>query len=133
MISNAVLYNNPLDEFPDFEVNSQALKLCEEQQKDQDIRTVIRWKTGLGVPNVKYAPQSLRKYFNHLNRLVIEDDVLYREFFDDTGRVHFKQYFVSFIKNCLTYQQLKRISKQHLTPPLKLVSTLKSFRRTFTN
>ena len=28
----------------------------------------------------------------HLNRVVIENDVLYREFYDDTGRVQFKKY-----------------------------------------
>ena len=88
---NAVLYHNPLDEFPDIEGQSHALNLYDEQQKDHDIKTVIRWKTGLEVPNVKYAPQLLRKYYKHLNRLVIEN-VLYREFYDDTGRVQIKQY-----------------------------------------
>ena len=63
-------------------------------RKIQDIRTIIKWKNGPEVPNVKYAPQSLRKYHKHLTRLVIENEVLYREFDDDNGRVQFKQ-------NCL--------------------------------
>ena len=47
---NAALYHNPLDEFPDIEGHSHALNHYNEQQKYQDIKTVIRWKTGLEMP-----------------------------------------------------------------------------------
>ena len=122
---NAVLYHNPLDEFPDIEGQSHALNLYDEQQKDHDIKTVIRWKTGLEVPNVKYAPQLLRKYYKHLNRLVIEN-VLYREFYDDTGRVQIKQY-------CLPKHLWKEIIyRLHNSPTaghLGIQRTLQEFRK----
>ena len=64
---NSIEYPNPLDEFPDLTDNLISLDLAEEQQKDTDIRTVIRWiQQNNQQPDLKYATTSLKKYHKHL-------------------------------------------------------------------
>ena len=92
---NSIEYPNPLDEFPDLTDNLISLNLAEEQQKDTDIRTVINWiQQNNQQPDLKYATTNLKKYHKHLNRFILEGNVLYRNFYDDTGRVLHKQFCV---------------------------------------
>ena len=85
---NSIEYPNPLDEFPDLTDNLTSLNLAEEQQKDADIRTVISWiQQHNQQPDLKYASTNLKKYHKYLNRLILEGNVLYRNFYDDTGKV----------------------------------------------
>ena len=85
---NSIEYPNPLDEFPDLTDNLISLNLAEEQQKDTDLRTVINWlQQNNQQPDLKYATTNLKKYHKHLNRLILEGNVLYRNFYDDTGKV----------------------------------------------
>ena len=92
---NSIQYPNPFDEFPDLTNNLISLNLAEEQQKDADIRTVISWiQQNNQQPDLKYASTNLKKYHKHLNRLILEGNVLYRNFYDDTGKVLHKQFCV---------------------------------------
>ena len=78
---NSIEYPNPLDEFPDLTDNLISLTLAEEQQQDTDIRTVINWiQQNNQQPDLKYATTNLKKYHKHLNRLILEGNVLYRNF-----------------------------------------------------
>ena len=73
---NSIQYPNPLDEFPDLTDNLISLNLAEEQQKDTDIRTVIDWiQQNNQQPDLKYASTNLKKYYKHLNRLILEGNV----------------------------------------------------------
>ena len=92
---NSIEYPNPLDEFPDLTDNLIRLNLAEEQQKDTEIRTVINWiQQNNQQPDLKYASTNLKKYYKLLNRLILEGNVLYRNFHDDTGKVLRKQFCV---------------------------------------
>ena len=92
---NSIEYPYPLDEFPDLTDNLTSLNLAEEQKKDTDIRTVISWiQQNNQQPDLKYASTKLKKYHKHLNRLIFEGNVLYRNFYDDTGKVLHKQFCV---------------------------------------
>ena len=74
---NSIEYPNPLDEFPDLTDNLISLNLAEEQQKDTDTRTVINWiQQNNQQPDLKYASNNLKKYYKHLNRLILEGNVL---------------------------------------------------------
>ena len=78
---NSIEYPNPLDEFLDLTDNLISLNLAEEQQKYADIRTVISWiQQNNQQPDLKYASTNLKKYYKHLNRLILEGNVLYRNF-----------------------------------------------------
>ena len=78
---NSIEYPNPLDEFPDLTDNLISLILADEQQKDADIRIVISWiQQNNQQPDLKYATTNLKKYYKHLNRLILEGNVLYRNF-----------------------------------------------------
>ena len=89
---NSIEYPNPLGEFPDLTDNLISLNLADEQQKDADIRIVISWiQQNNQQPDLKYATTNLKKYYKHLNRLILEGNVLYRNFYDDTGKVLHKK------------------------------------------
>ena len=76
---NSIEYPNPLDEFPDLTDNLISLNIAEEQQKDTNIRTVTNWiQQNNQQPDLKYASTNLKKYYKHLNRLILEGNVLYR-------------------------------------------------------
>ena len=89
---NSIEYPNRLDEFPDLTDNLISLNLAKEQQKETEIRTVVNWiQQKNQQPDLKYASSNLKKYYKHLNRLILEGNVLYRNFYDDTGKVLHKQ------------------------------------------
>ena len=92
---NSIEYPNPLDEFPDLTDNLFCLNLADEQKKDADIRIVISWtQHNNQQPDLKYASTNLKKCHNHLNGLILEGNVLYRNFYNDTGKVLHKQFCV---------------------------------------
>ena len=78
---NSIDYPNPLDEFPDLTDNLISLNLVDEQQRYADIRTVISWiQQNNQQLDLKYATTNLKKYHKDLNRLILEGNVLYRNF-----------------------------------------------------
>ena len=84
---NSIDYPNPLDQVPDLTDSLISLNSADEQLKDTDIRTVISWiQHNNQQPDLKYASTNLNKYHKHLNRLILEGNVLYRNFCDDTGK-----------------------------------------------
>ena len=46
------------------------------------------------IPDLTYANNRLKKYAKQFNRLVIEDEVLLRNFYDNTGKIKHKQFCV---------------------------------------
>ena len=73
---------------------TQALDLFHEQRNDEVIREVISWKKWANPDESSNLPLALRKYRKQFNRLVVENDILYRLFYDDCGKVKYKQFCV---------------------------------------
>ena len=104
------------------------MKLKTEQQKDKDIQTAIQWKRQGTKVDLKYEPISRKKFHKQLRLLIVEDEILYRFFYDDTGKVQFRQ-------NCLPKnlwkEALYRIHNSKTAGHLGIDRTLQEFRRRF--
>ena len=126
---NLIEYPNPLDEFPDLTDNLISLNLADEQQKDADIRTIIHWlQQNNQQPDLKYASTNLKKYHKHLNRLILEGNVLYRNFNDDTGKVFHKQFCVH---KHLWKETIYRLHNSHTAGHLGIKATIQELRKRF--
>ena len=126
---NSIEYPNPLDEFPDLTDNLISLNLADEQQKDTDIRTVISWiQQNNQQPDLKYASTNLKKYHKHFNRLILEGNVLYRNFYDDTGKVLHKQFCVP---KHLWKETIYRLHNSQTAGHLGIKATIQEFRKRF--
>ena len=77
----------------DFLNRTQHLDLS--QQKDEFIREVISWKSQGKPDDSPNLPIAIRKYRKQFKRLVNENDILYRLFYDDCGKVKYKQFWVT--------------------------------------
>ena len=82
---NAVLIHVPADFLQDLTERLNPIDLKHEQSLDEVMKRVISWKQNNTVEDIKYASFALKKYAKQFNRLTTENDVLYRQFFDDTG------------------------------------------------
>ena len=68
--------------------------MVHEQQNDEVIREVISWKKRGDPDELPNLPMALTKYRKQFHHLVVENDILYRLFYDDCGKVKFKQFCV---------------------------------------
>ena len=84
---SAIEYPDPADVFSDIQNRNEPLNLKEEQSKDPDIEEVIKWILLNEIPDLKYENSKRKKYAKQFNRLELKDQILYRKFFDDTGKV----------------------------------------------
>ena len=113
-----------------------AVKNKTRQWRDPDVQKVKLWLQTNETEDVIHASTALSKYYLQRDRLSIENDVLYRLFFDDAWKEKFHQkkcgkrsssgstkglYFTGFtehlisaIKNCLTCIQLKKVPTKQL-------------------
>ena len=73
-------FHDVLDDLPN---RTQPLDLANEQSLDETIQEVLLWKSRGHVDASPNLPIALRKYRKQFDRLVVEDNVLYRLFFDD--------------------------------------------------
>ena len=126
---NSIEYPNPLDEFPDITDNLISLNLAEEQQKDTEIKKVINWSQQKNQqPDLMYASTNLKKYYKHLNRLILEGNVLYRSFYDDTGKVLHEHFCVS---KHLWKETIYRLHNSQTAGLLGIKATIQEFRKRF--
>ena len=65
-----------------------------EQKLDKDIQQVLQWLKSNKRPNVEYSSYDLQKYHKHFGRLIVDNDLLCRKFFDHTGKNYIKQIVV---------------------------------------
>ena len=124
---NALHQANPLDEF-DLTNKMEPLNLAVEQQQDKNIRTVMTWLKGEHPKNSEHFNVELKKYYKHLKRLEIHNGVLYRKFFDNTGRNFTRQYV---LPNHLRKEVLFRIHNSKLAGHLGITKTAEKFRELF--
>ena len=85
-------------------------------------------KKGLAPANMRYASKCLKKYFKHLNRLVIKDEILYRLFYNDVGKIEVKQYC---LPKHLWKETLYRIDNSQTAGHIGISKTIQEFRRRF--
>ena len=91
---NLIETNDFQDTLNDSPSRAEPLDLVQEHQNAEVIREVVSWKNRGNpgeLPNLQLA---LRKYRKQFHRLVVEDDVLYRLFYDDCGKVKYKEFGV---------------------------------------
>ena len=118
---------NPLDEL-DLSDELQSLNLKEEQQKDPNIRLVLHWMNTHPPAPSPYLNTELRKYLKHFPRLEIYQRVLYRKFFDDTGKNVTRQYVVpAHLRAGVVY----RIHNSKLAGHIGITKTAELFRQNF--
>ena len=72
--------------------------------------------------------KNLKKYFKHLNRLFIEDEVLCRLFYNDAGKIEFRQYCPP---KDLWKETLYRIHNSQTAGHIGNCKTIQEFRRRF--
>ena len=89
---NEILMLDPKDHLIDLVERTDHLSLKDEQQKDETIKRVISWQTRERVEDLTYASFQLKKYGKQFNRLVLQNRVLFRKFFDDTGKIKTLQF-----------------------------------------
>ena len=104
------------------------LNLREEQQKDPNIRLVLHWMDTHPPEPSPYLSSELRKYLKHFNRLENHQGVLYRKFFDDTGKVVNRQYVVP---AHLRAEILYRIHNSKTAGHIGITKTAQIFRQKF--
>ena len=84
---NAIEYPDPAENHIELDSKNEPIDRKKEQQQDTDIEEVKKWIRTGEIPDLTYANSRLKKYAKQFNRLVIEDEVLLRNFYDDTGKI----------------------------------------------
>ena len=90
---NAMSEENPLDKL-DLNESTSALNIAFEQRNDPDIKEVINWFRAKEKPDTTYNSYDQQKYSKQFGRLVLENQTLYRKYYDHTGKNFTKQLVV---------------------------------------
>ena len=125
---NAVLMNDPKDSLKNISDKLEPLNLEAEQQKDQVIKKVIEWIKKNKVDDLKYASFELKKYGKQFNRLKIQSNILYREFYDHSGKVACLQYC---LPKQLWKEVLYRLHNSRTAGHIGILRTIREFRERF--
>ena len=124
---NALASPNPLDDF-NFTNNELPLNLAAEQRQDKSLSKVIEWIRTNKTPSPAYLKTTELKYFKQLPRLMLKDGVLYRKFFDQTGKVSHEQFCVP---EHLQKELLYRIHNSRWRGHIGITRTIAEFRKRF--
>ena len=89
---NAILIRDPSDQLNDLLEKLNPLDLKVEQTKDEVIKSVVQWKLQNHFDDLQYASFALKKYKKLFDRLVLIENILYRQFSDHNGKVKYLQY-----------------------------------------
>ena len=121
--------NDLEDILNDLPSRTEPLNLVHKKQNDEIIREVISWKNR-GHPDesssLPIAPRKYRKQFNHL---VVENDILYRFFYDVCAKVKCKQFCVP---KTLCRKVVFRLHKSKTAGHFGIAKTVEDFRKKFT-
>ena len=83
---NALYLSNPLDS-PDLWEKYPILNMQEEQRKDKDITETLTWLRRKRTPTSKYLNFNFQKYRKQFKSLTVNNNVLYRQFFNHIGNI----------------------------------------------
>ena len=125
---NAIAVENPLDKFELETLTTPSTDLATQQQNDDVLKEVFKWVNTKTTPDLTYASYELQKYAKQLPRLYIENNVIYRTFFDDTGKPKYRQYCVP---KSLRSEVIYRIHNSRTAGHQGIVKTLEEFRQRF--
>ena len=126
-LMNMIAEPNPLDSF-DMTTRRTPVNWYREQGRDPLIRKVMRWVNLNQAPDVQYTTPEENKFVKQLPRLTIRDGVLYRKFFDDTGRI---QRYQTVVPKQLRQELLYRIHNTELMGHKGISKTIQEFRQKF--
>ena len=124
---NALQLQNPMDNYPELETSVATLE--REQQNDALLSKVTTWLTeGTEPPHNIYSSGEEQKYRKQLPRLIIDNGILKRNYYDHDGTILHKQV-------CVPKHMLKEILYRiHNSPTgghLGITRTIAEFRRRF--
>ena len=125
--NNALHEPDPLN---DFEISEHAttLNLKAEQSKDPALRKVRKWLEENSDIDITYETHEIKKYAKHHSRLVLENGIIYRKFFNDVGIVSHLQYCVP---KHLRSEILYRLHNSPTSGHLGINKTVYEFRKRF--
>ena len=119
---------DPKDHLIDLVERTDHLSLKDEQQKDETIKRVVSWKTRERVEDLTYATFQLKKYGKQFNRLVLQNGVLFRKFFDDTGKIKTLQFC---LPKHLWREVVYGLHNSKLAGHVGIAKTVQEFRKRF--
>ena len=96
--------------------------------KDPNIREAITWISQRKNPDTLYSNWELKKYQKQLPRLELVKGILYRKFFDKTGKNFVRQYVVP---KHLREELLYRVHNSKFGGHLGMKATAHEFRKRF--
>ena len=82
---------DPADFLADIDERIEQLDIKKKNKIKIKISEKKQWLQTGEIEDLRYANSKLKKYYNQLDRLVIENDILCRKIFDDDGTVKHKQ------------------------------------------
>ena len=124
-----LIETNDFDDFlNDLPNRTQPLDLVQRQPNDEVIREVVSWKNRGNPDESPNLPLALRKYRKQFNRLVVEIDILYRLFYDDCGKVKYKQLCVP---KTLWREVVFRLHNSKTTGHFGIANTVEEYRKRF--
>ena len=124
---NGIQSANPMDNYPELETTMAQLQ--NEQQKDTLLTKVKKWKTDGNIPdNSIYSTGDEQKYIKQLPRLIIDNGILKRKYYNHDGTTLYDHL-------CVPKHMLKEILYRiHNSPTggdLGITRTIAEFRKRF--
>ena len=107
---------------------TQPPDLVQEQQNDEVIREVVLWKNRGNPDKSPNLPLALRKYRKQFSRQVVENDILYCLFYDDCGKVKYKQFC---LPKTLWREVVFRFHNSKTAGHFGIAKTVEEFRKRF--
>ena len=123
---NLIETNDFEDILNDLFNRTQPLDLVQEQQNDEVIREIVSWKIRGNPDESPNLPLALRKYRKQFHRLVVENYILYRLFYDDCGKVKYKRYCVP---KMLWREVVFRLHNSKTAGHFGIAKTVENFRK----
>ena len=124
---NSLHESNPLDHF-DMSDRRHPMKWRQEQGRDPMIQKAMKWVRLNQKPTIHYATYEEDKYLKQLPRLTIKDQILYRKFYDHTGKV---QCYQIVVPRQLRKELLYRIHNTKFMAHKGISKTITEFRQKF--
>ena len=118
---------NPLDTF-DLLGKTDPINLVEAQNSDPSLKTVKKWLQSEAPVNSLHVDNELRAYIKHLPRLVLVNGVIYRKYFDHTGKETQKQFCVP---KELRKELIYRCHNSSFSSHNGITKTVQEFRKRF--
>ena len=120
--------NDSEDVLNDLPNRTHRLNLKEEQRKDEVVREGFTWLQNGKPDESPHLPIALRKYRKQFNRLIVEDDILYRLFYDDCGNIQYRQFCVP---KHLWREVVFRLHNSKTAGHFGIAKTIAEFRKRF--